>query len=267
MRRCSKCKETKPLDDFGNDKKGRLGKSYRCKECARKASSAHHYANRDHHNAVQRAWHHANKTKANADSRAYRAAHRDELLAKQKLWRDKNKSTQKERDRAKYLKRRTAVLKRCKEYASENREKTSTYRKDYRQKNKKRIRQQIQAWYNTKRKTDPSFRVLCALRRRITHAIKGNNKSDRTVKLLGCTVVDFIAHLEGLFTAGMTWDNYGKWHIDHIRPCSFYDFSDPEQQRACFHYTNMQPLWSEANQRKGKHLNLEYRDLDSSNIH
>jgi len=48
------------------------------------------------------------------------------------------------------------------------------------------------------------------------------------------------------------WDNYGSgWHIDHIRPCSSFDLSDEEQQRACFHHSNLQPLWVKDNLEKG----------------
>lgn len=51
----------------------------------------------------------------------------------------------------------------------------------------------------------------------------------------------------------MTWQNYGQWHVDHIRPCASFDLSKPEEQRACFHYANLQPLWGEENLRKTSH--------------
>jgi hypothetical protein len=54
----------------------------------------------------------------------------------------------------------------------------------------------------------------------------------------------------------MSWDNWTKdgWHIDHIKPCSSFDLSKEYEQRACFHYTNMQPLWAVDNLRKGNKL-------------
>ena len=60
-------------------------------------------------------------------------------------------------------------------------------------------------------------------------------------------------YIESKFSPGMNWDNYGKkdgWNIDHIIPCAYYDLNNFEQQKQCFHYTNLQPLWAEDNIRK-----------------
>lgn len=59
-----------------------------------------------------------------------------------------------------------------------------------------------------------------------------------------------LSHIADQFVNGMTWENMGQWHIDHIRPCASFDLTDPEQQKECFHYTNLQPLWATDNLRK-----------------
>lgn len=98
---------------------------------------------------------------------------------------------------------------------------------------------------------DPYFRLVHNLRGRMNHALNGNIKVAKSLELLGCTGEELAKHLQSQFQGGMTLDNHGKWHIDHIKPCSAFDLSDPEQQKQCFHYTNLQPLWAEDNLRKG----------------
>lgn len=88
-------------------------------------------------------------------------------------------------------------------------------------------------------------RIQCAVARQSTR------KYQRTVTLLGCTPDQLIVHLEARFKPGMSWDNRGLWHIDHIKPCASFDLADPEQQKVCFHYTNLQPLWAGENMKKG----------------
>jgi hypothetical protein len=110
-----------------------------------------------------------------------------------------------------------------------------------------------QVEYNRQRfDTDPLFRVATNLRKRIRDAIKRGIKSDKTMNLLGCSLEELKRHIENLWQPGMSWENYGMygWHIDHVKPCAVFDLSDPEQQRACFHWSNLQPLWAGDNIRK-----------------
>lgn len=104
-------------------------------------------------------------------------------------------------------------------------------------------------------KTDVEFALSCKLRNRVHRAIKKQSaiKSGKTIELLGCSIEYVRKHLEAQFSPGMTWDNhtFHGWHIDHIKPCASFDLTDPEQQKACFHYTNLQPLWAEDNMGKG----------------
>jgi hypothetical protein len=107
-----------------------------------------------------------------------------------------------------------------------------------------------------RRQTDPNFRLGNALRTRIWMALKHNWKSGHTLELLGCTIDHLWDHLEHQFQPGMTRANMGKiWHIDHCRPCASFDLTDPAQQRECFGFMNLQPLFSAEN--LGKHAKPE----------
>jgi hypothetical protein len=128
--------------------------------------------------------------------------------------------------------------------------------------NKEKQRVYSQKHAAKKRKTDPTFRLIGNLRSRITMALKGKNvrKAHRTIALIGCSIEALRAHLEKQFTGGMTWQNYGgAWHVDHIRPCASFDMAQPEQQRACFHFSNLQPLCKKAN--NAKRAKLHWPDI------
>ncbi len=95
----------------------------------------------------------------------------------------------------------------------------------------------------------------CNLRKRIYNAISqkrcnGAVKSAKTIELLGTSIDTVYKHLEAQFKDGMTWENYGKWHVDHILPCSSFDLTKPEEQLKCFNYKNLQPLWAIDNLKK-----------------
>jgi hypothetical protein len=80
---------------------------------------------------------------------------------------------------------------------------------------------------------------------------KTQRKNNRTIDLLGCSVSFLKGYLEEKFKDGMTWENHGEWHIDHIKPCASFNLLDQEDQKKCFHYTNLQPLWAFENLSKG----------------
>ncbi len=97
------------------------------------------------------------------------------------------------------------------------------------------------------------------MRTRLSGALKRNPKSDRTMTLIGCTVEELRAWLQRQWKRGMTWDNLGSWHIDHVIPCYYFDLSNPYQQRTCFHFHNLQPLWARENLQK--HITIKTPQL------
>lgn len=105
-------------------------------------------------------------------------------------------------------------------------------------------------------KSQPHNRLAQNTRTRVSGLLRGHVKSAPTLVLLGCSLEQLKAHLEAQFKPGMSWDNYGQWHVDHKRPCASFDLSKPEDQRACFHYTNLQPLWAKENRVKNSRYTL-----------
>ena len=100
-----------------------------------------------------------------------------------------------------------------------------------------------------KRRSNVKNRIRLNLGTRLYLAVE--KKHGNTMELTGCSKEDLYTHLESKFTEGMNWENYGKWHIDHIKPCASFDLTKEEEQKKCFHWTNLQPLWAIDNMRKG----------------
>jgi len=129
----------------------------------------------------------------------------------------------------------------------------SKWFKEYSQKYYQKNREKILKYLKNRRKNDINYKLKCNLRLRLWHGIKGNVKSNSTIKLLGCSIPELRKYLENKFKFGMTWENYGKvWEIDHIKPCASFDLSKPKEQRECFHYTNLQPLSVHENRIKSR---------------
>lgn len=174
-----------------------------------------------------------------ANDRAYAIANRDKIKQRQREWAIRNKERLK--------------LKMAKYYAA-NRERLNSANKAYYIKHKPRLMRLQQEYLRKKYYSDPTYRLSrrlrCAVNRIVAYGYQGQ---ERTMTLLGCTWQEARQHLEAQFKDGMSWDNYGPrgWHIDHIRPVSSFDYSDPEQAKAAFHYTNLQPMWAADNIRKG----------------
>lgn len=113
----------------------------------------------------------------------------------------------------------------------------------------KKLRKQYE---RNRYQNNANYRLVSNLRCRLYSALNRNKKKkiikyQNTIDLFGCTVEQLWTHLESMFSEGMTKENYGKWHVDHIIPCDSFNLSDPKQQKACFHYTNLQPLWAKDN--------------------
>jgi len=169
-----------------------------------------------------------------------------------------------------YIKNKERILKKGREYYQKNKKiinkRKRNYQKLYCSRNKEKIlkwakkarmkrRDKFNKYIRDRLKTDINFKLRKTIRARIRLALKNDKKRSKTLKLLGVNnIITAKKHLEKLFKPRMTWKNHGKWHIDHIIPCSSFDLTKASEQRECFHYTNLQPLWASENLSKGNRI-------------
>ena len=185
----------------------------------------------------------------------------------------KNKELIKEKARLRYkanIDKRRAYYEKNKENITRKRKdnyevwkvKYADKRKQYLEANKKQILEYAARYaaankeiINIKRKQrrlkDPNYRLACSLRGRVFHALTAQrvSKTNKTFELLGCTIEEARQHIEKQFVEGMSWKNYAldTWHIDHIIPVNTFDLTKEEEQKKCFHYTNLRPLVAKKN--------------------
>jgi hypothetical protein len=131
-----------------------------------------------------------------------------------------------------------------------NRYKATIAARLWRQKNKEKHNANMREYYR-KRKQEPEYRIRLNLRSRLKDALKRSFTGKPSLSLIGCSIDFLKKHLESKWTEGMSWENYGKWHIDHIIPCNIFNLTIPIQQEECFNWKNLQPLWAIDNLKKG----------------
>ena len=142
--------------------------------------------------------------------------------------------------------------KRRKDHYKNNIETEREKSKKYYHENKKLLRTKNNEWKKNKRKTDGFYRMKLNLRHRLRDYLFGESKSRRTKDIVGLDKMKFKSYVENKFLGGMTWDNYGKWHLDHIKPLC--QAKDNDEALLLNHYTNLQPLWAEDNLKKNRKI-------------
>lgn len=163
----------------------------------------------------------------------------------QKEYKKENKKKLQERDKKYSFRNKEKIKKYQDEYRKNHREEAKEYQKEYYKKNKERYNEQKRDRY----KNDIDFKIRLLVRSRVYKSVK--RRSNSSMDYLGCDIDFYKSYLEGLFQEGMSWENYGEWHIDHIKPIISFDLSKEENIFDAFHYSNTQPLWAEANLSKG----------------
>jgi hypothetical protein len=226
---CSKCKIEKEVCEFNKDKSKRCGYRSECKPCQKNYSAKYRLNTFD----KRKLYREENQQKI----KLWRQSNIERIYINKKQYREKNSLIISEQKKRYYEDNREKTLLYNKEYRITNREKFNNYGKNYREKNI----------------SNPIFKLSSNLRRRIRCFFKSKmiSKNNKSFEIIGCSPEFLKEHLEKQFTDGMSWENHGLygWHIDHIIPLSSAK-TEEEVYELC-HYTNLQPLWSTDNLKKG----------------
>ncbi len=221
VKKCGACGEIKAVSSFYKNRSRKDGFHHSCQPCA---------------------------IASRADSNR---KHRDKIAAREASKRASDPIKYRNMQNQSRLKRADHYNAKARAFYAKNAERMRAYRRRYRAENMAAC-SKCQVIANAKRrKIDPMYRVSCALRRRVTGAMRdrGYTKSSKSTELLGCDWGQLRGHIESKFQSGMTFQNYGQWHVDHIIPIA--SAKNEAELNRLFHYTNLQPLWAEDNRRKG----------------
>ena len=228
MKKCSKCNEVKSYEFFSKHKRHKDGYQYKCKSCVKQ----YQQKNKDKIKEQSKQYYEENKEKIKEQTKQYREENKDKVKEQKKQYYEENKEH-------------------YKQYREENKEYYKQHNKEYYKKYREENRQKINEYYKNRRSENTLFRLSHNLRTRTSLAFrnKGYSKNTKTQDMLGVEWEVVKMHIERQFKNGMTWSNYGEWHIDHIIPLASAN-TEEELINLC-RYTNLQPLWAEENMSKG----------------
>jgi hypothetical protein len=213
MKICKTCGKEKDLKEFHKDKYTKDGFMSKCAGCRNEYKKEKYLSNKDSYNSKRR-------LKYSNDSEL-----RNKLSSDCKKYREKNKDKLSETRMNKY-------------YSNEE------YRRYLKEKSLERYHKII--------KFDGKARINMSISNGIWYALRDKKAGRHWEELVGYTLEELTNHLESKFKPGMTFDNYGKWHIDHIKPKSSFNYKSYEDDefKECWALENLQPLWAEENIRK-----------------
>lgn len=227
---CTKCGEDKPLDEYHKCKKSKFGRVAKCKACAK----LNYLENRE------------KKIKQVAE---YRAANKDKVEKVKSDWYKKNKEKVQKYQRGKYLSQREMRIEKQKLAYQRDPEAGKKRASQWYKDNRDRVRSRIRRRYREDVEFRMSGRIKESLHRVLRLAKVG--KCGRTLEVVGYTPASLMARMEVQFQPGMSWDNYGEWHIDHKIPVSWFLNKGETRPHIINALSNLQPLWAEENMSKG----------------
>ena len=255
---CTRCKETKSFDEFTKDKNSKDGHSRYCKPCRKVMKHESYLRNRESHLAKCKEYRDNNPEKVSAVKKKCYHSKKEQYAERSKQYYLENKEMMLKRSAEYREKNRAEIRRRGAKYYSQNREKLIQKQNDYQRRNAQKRNAYSKQYVKNKRQNDKLYALRTNIRGRFKFELakRGESKWIKANEYLGCSWLELRAHLESQFTDGMTWDNYGEWHVDHIVPLAIAEDRD-ELIKLC-HHTNLRPLWAFDNISKGAKILDEF---------
>jgi len=230
---CTKCNNEKLFEEFGKDSRHKDGLKSRCKKCCTEDEKIYSVNNPD-------------------VAKEYRRRNINEIKKKEKKYRTKNAERIKRYRKIYYEEHKRVENEQCRKWKKLNHETIRNSTKKYRELN----REKIKAYYRNRYKNNSNIKLRNYISKAISRSLKHGKRGRSWEDLVEYNVDDLKKHLESLFQDGMTWDNYGKWHIDHRIPVSIFNITGVNSKgfKKCWALENLQPLWAKDNLRKSNRL-------------
>lgn len=252
MKICSTCEMEKDFSLFSKSSASKDGYKSQCKSCVskkakeRRSTEEFQKKNKKYQDSIPEEIKRERK-------RRYYLKHKEKISEKNKRYRENNKEYFKEYNKKYWEDNKDILLERSKEWRENNKDYLLKWRennpekiKEYRDKYLKSESCKLHRknWYESIKKRKP---YVLAWRSVLNNSIKRLNseKESETIELLGYSAIELKEHLESLFLEGMSWKNYGEWHIDHIKMVSEFDKDTP--LNVVNSLDNLRPLWAKDN--------------------
>ena len=312
MKVCTKCKESKELDEFYKSKHHKHGVGSSCKECTKHEARENHHKNKERNNKNSSDYYKKNKEEQLKERKKYQQKNKEKIAKRSREHHEENKESINEKKRERYQENKESIntkrrkvyqtvelcssvnlcyrcedikpldsflkdrnlckscsSKKARENYTENHEEIRIVKNNYTSKNRVKIR----GWHNSyreenkdylnktgrerqkkRRSLEPLYNFKLKLRDSISKSLKrgGYTKRSKTFDILGVDYETFQTYISRKFKEGMTFENHGEWHLDHIIPMA--SANTEEEAIKLNHYTNFQPLWATDNLKKSDNI-------------
>jgi flagellar biosynthesis GTPase FlhF len=262
MKFCKRCCFEKSISFFSKKKSSKDGLNPWCKDCNKDYSKKYYIANKESIDEKNNKYYIDNIDKVKDYSKNYKKKNRQYYQEYSALYYKNNKEDLLKYKKKWYLNNREYTIEKGRIYKSENREWYSKYLRNWRMINNKYHKEYLKIWHNENPEKRKEYWEK--LRNNRPHIIAwrntlrlslnrmGKKKEESTIESLGYSSKDIKSHMESLFKEGMSWENWGDWHIDHIFPVSKFDTGTPIS--VVNSLDNLQPLWAKDNLSKNNKI-------------